>query len=157
RHGRIGGPSGTPPNWLRGYGVLPMVLSGPAQAFSELGVVKPAGERPGEPTGPEQTGAAAGYPVPGRGHGDQPPLHRSGVGLDGWVAVVSWVVFAHGDRAALDVQRAFGGARAGQPQMQHGALPRELGHDCLFVQIPHHRQAVAVLLSGLTEDPLGGP
>src|SRR5215831_4157808 len=146
-----------PPNWLRGYGVLPAVLSGPAQAFSELGVIEPGGERPGEPAGPEQAGVAAGYQVTERNEADQPALHLPGVGLDRQVDVVSGVVFAHGDRAALDVQPAFGSARAGQPQVQHGALPRELGRDRLLVQIPHHRQAVAVLLSGVTEDPLGGP
>src|SRR5215467_2780447 len=117
------------PNWLRRYGVLPVVLSSPAQAFSELGVVEPAGERSGEPAGPEQAGVAAGHQVTERDEADQPALHLPGVGLDRQVDVVSGVVGAYGDRTALDVEPALGGARAGQRQVQHGALPRKLGRD----------------------------
>src|SRR5690242_12332442 len=102
-----------PPSWLRGYGVLPVVLSGPAQAFSELGVVEPGGERPGEPTGPEQASMAAGYQVTERDEADQPALHLPGVGFDRQVDVVSGVIGAYSDGAVLDVEPALSGARAG--------------------------------------------
>src|SRR5262249_38564541 len=67
------------------------------------------------------------------------------------------VVLAHADRAALDLEPALGRTSAGQHQVHDGALLRQLRPDRLPVQAPHDRQAVAILVGGVTEDPLGGP
>ena len=79
-------------------------------------------------------GVAVGDQVTERGEADQPSLHLPGVGLDRQVDVVAGVVGAHGNRAALDVEPALSSARAGQRQVQDGALPRKLGRDRVLVQ-----------------------
>ena len=98
-----------------------------------------------------------GDQVTERDEADQPALHLPGVGFDRQVNVVAGIIGAHGDRAALDVEPALSGARAGQHHVQDGALLGKLGRDRVLVQAPHERPPVAVVFGGIPEGPLSGP
>ena len=109
------------------------------QILGEVRGIEPGGKRASQPAGPEHPGAAVGHQVTERNEPEHPPLHLPGVGLDRQVDVVAGVVDAYGDRAALDVEPAFGSTRAGQPQVQDDALLRQFRRDRALVQAPEER------------------